>query len=347
MECNGPHISIPMIDVLKAFADYKELHGTPPVAGNELTFHVNMPTTNYLQEVIKEYSFPLYSPRSFNDPLLELIEKGRNCNSSIIYDFIIYHHTHRIISQYLNNIPETTLQIGPGGSLGCEILLALMGVQQACTLDLCPRMDFDLDHFMKSLGTIFEIITWLKGIKHFDPSGLNIPPYQAVNGCYQIGDSIVKHFCPRAFENTDLEEESIDLLFSFSVLEHVRDPLKCIQETRRLLRPGGLTAHGIDLRDHRNFKKPLEFLRWSPDAWERIMEKYCEEDAGNYLNRWRANEFKAAFEQEGFSVLEYEVHTKVSDAEISAGMNHFHRDYRQFSKEDLAITGIFMVARKN
>lgn len=346
MENNMSHINIPMVEILKVFTDYKELHGTSPAPETQLPFHINKVRMNNLQEIIKQYQLPLFSPSSYNDPLMELIDKGKNYNSSLIYDASIYHRYQRVISQYFDNIPETTLQIGPGGSLGCEVLLSLMGVKKACTLDVYPLMNFDLDKYMNALRTLFEVISWFKGTQGFDPSGLGIPHYQALNGFYQIGDGIVQHIYPRSFENTGLEDESIDFLFSHAALEHVRDPLLCIQETRRLLRRGGLTAHCIDLRDHRDFEKPLEFLRWSPETWERIIERDMEQFGSFYLNRWRANEFKAAFEQEGLSVLECVAEAKVSDAELSAEMNLFNRYYRQFPKEDLAVTGVFIVARK-
>lgn len=349
MENNMSHINIPMVEILKVFKDYKEIHGTSPSPETKLHFQINKVGMNdvNLQEIIRQYQFPLYSPNSYNDSLVELIKKGQNYNSSLLYDAGIYRRYQRVILEYLENIPETTLQIGPGGSLGCEVLLILMGIKKACTLDLYPLMNFDLDKFMNSLKTIFEVISCFKDTQGFDPSGLHLPPHQAVNGCYRIGDGMVQHFYPRKFEDTGLEDESIDFLFSHATLEHVRDPLQCIQETWRLLRPGGLTAHCIDLRDHRNFNKPLEFLRWSPEAWERIMEKYCHQDGSIYLNRWRAPEFKAAFEREGFSVLEYVAEQKVSDVQLDVEMNCFHRDYRQFSPEDLATIGVFMVARKN
>ena len=42
------------------------------------------------------------------------------------------------------------------------------------------------------------------------------------------------------------EDASFDLAFSFSTLEHVRQPRTVLTELRRVLRPGGFLYHGVD-----------------------------------------------------------------------------------------------------
>lgn len=41
-------------------------------------------------------------------------------------------------------------------------------------------------------------------------------------------------------ENIELEDESIDFIYSFEVMEHVQDPRKCMEEIYRLLKKGGV-----------------------------------------------------------------------------------------------------------
>jgi ubiquinone/menaquinone biosynthesis C-methylase UbiE len=165
-------------------------------------------------------------------------------------------------------------------------------------------------------------------------------------GHFQIGESVIEHIHPRTFEETGFENESIDFLFSHATLEHVTSPLKCIQETHRVLKKGGITAHCIDLRDHRDFNQPLGFLRESDENWAAMMKEYCRHDGSGYMNRWRASEFKNVFEREGFELLEHEAEMKVSDEVIDAELPLLDDKYRSFEQEDLMTTTLFLVARK-
>lgn len=300
------------------------------------------PGGDCLAEIIRGYQFPTYKPATYNEALLELLERGKHFNSSFIYDAIIHYRYRQVMERYLAGPPECTLQVGPGGSLGCEVLLALWGVKQAYTVDPFPLLSFDLDLFMKTLGAFFEVVRWFNG-----NGGPAVPAHQTLGkGHFTVGDSLIRHYYPRHFEDTGLPDHSIDFLFSHATLEHVRDPRTCIAETWRVLRPGGLTAHCIDLRDHRNFEQPLAYLQWPPEAWDRLMARHCRGDGSLYQNRWRANEFREAFAGAGFEVLEYRPELKVEMSQLAAELPRFDQKYHDVPLEDLAITTIFIVAQK-
>ena len=42
-------------------------------------------------------------------------------------------------------------------------------------------------------------------------------------------------------------------------------------EWRRILKPGGISAHIAGLADHRDFSKPYEYLKLKPAAWRRSL----------------------------------------------------------------------------
>ena len=54
----------------------------------------------------------------------------------------------------------------------------------------------------------------------------------------------------RMWEDTTLPAASVDLIFSNSVLEHLRDPEAVMNESARILKSGGLMIHHVDFRDH-------------------------------------------------------------------------------------------------
>lgn len=96
------------------------------------------------------------------------------------------------------------------------------------------------------------------------------------------------------FEHAGLDEDSVDFLFSTSVLEHVDDPDAVYAEMARVVRSGGAAYHSIDLRDHRDFDRPLDFLELS-DA------EYSEWDTENRL---RAADHVRLLEESGYEILE-------------------------------------------
>lgn len=69
------------------------------------------------------------------------------------------------------------------------------------------------------------------------------------------------------FENVPIPPGSLDFAFSTSVLEHVTEPDAVYAAVSRALRPGGVVYHSIDLRDHRDFSKPLDFLELTEEQY--------------------------------------------------------------------------------
>jgi hypothetical protein len=86
----------------------------------------------------------------------------------------------------------------------------------------------------------------------------------------------------------------VEFIFSSSVLEHVMKPQEVVARTFSLLERGGSAWHSIDLRDHRDFAKPLAFL-------EMTAEEYAAVDTENRL---RASDWDAIFADAGFECAE-------------------------------------------
>jgi SAM-dependent methyltransferase len=101
----------------------------------------------------------------------------------------------------------------------------------------------------------------------------------------------------RHWESTGLSPESVDYLFSSSVLEHLREPEAVLKESRRILRKGGWMIHVVDLRDH-FFRYPFEMLKYSERAWGFLTTA---SGGSGYQNRWRLTRWKEALERHGFA----------------------------------------------
>lgn len=92
----------------------------------------------------------------------------------------------------------------------------------------------------------------------------------------------------------DVASQSIDLLLSNSVLEHVADLHGFFADCRRVLAPAGLMLHIVDYRDH-FFKYPYGFLTFRRTTWQRWL------DPGD-LPRWRVYDHVDAMHDAGFEV---------------------------------------------
>jgi len=99
-----------------------------------------------------------------------------------------------------------------------------------------------------------------------------------------------------ASEDCDLPEGALGLIFSLAVMEHVAEAEKFLAKAFKALRPGGISLHFIDFRDHRDFSKPSEFLYLS-------RESYIAQTGGSE-NRIRAFEFTEKFTEAGFEIVD-------------------------------------------
>jgi SAM-dependent methyltransferase len=196
----------------------------------------------------------------------------------------------------------TIVEIGPGSSLIPAALYASAGARHVycvdifrhpAILDALPyRTAFELakldaDYFVRDAN---EIILKEEGGK----ATLN-------------RDHIT--FLRRESFDTRLPDASVDYVFSMATIEHLNDPLQSILEWKRVLKPGGISAHIAALADHRDFSKPYEYLKLDPAAWR---GRFGPGGAPlhEFVNQWRPVDFRRAFEQAGFEILEYSTEIK-------------------------------------
>jgi SAM-dependent methyltransferase len=136
--------------------------------------------------------------------------------------------------------------------------------------------------------------------------------------------------------------EPTDLVVSTAVLEHVRDPQAILACCHSWLRPGGVTFHMVDLRDHNfHFRYPFEMLTYSDATWDRWLNLR----GGFHVNRWRAHDHLRALANAGFEMITYDVIQ--SDALGLRSMQHrVDRRFRGLPEKLLAIQMIYLYGIK-
>lgn len=97
-----------------------------------------------------------------------------------------------------------------------------------------------------------------------------------------------------------IPDNSVDFIWSHATLEHVRHAEfdETMNELYRIIKPGGVMSHEIDLKDHLGGK--LNNLRFSPDLWESEWMA----TSGFYTNRLRPYEMADSMRQAGFTIEE-------------------------------------------
>ncbi len=140
----------------------------------------------------------------------------------------------------------------------------------------------------------------------------------------------------------DLASESFDTVFSFHVLEHVReqDTDEMIANMHRVLRPGGCSIHQIGIDDHlahydRARESPKSYLQYSDRVWRTFFQNDVQ-----YFNRLQMSDWLRAFRTHGFELVEHRAGSCNID---SLGIAP---KYDGYSKEDLACTTLTIVCRK-
>lgn len=139
-----------------------------------------------------------------------------------------------------------------------------------------------------------------------------------------------------------LREEEWDIVVSFDVLEHVDDPYRAIETIRRLLKPGGLMVHRVDVSAHNMapHKHRLAHLTLSDRTWRAISSKRA------ICNRFRPSEFRAIGDAIGFETLRFVPTSQLTQEQVAEIRPKLWKRFARCSFEDLAVLDFVWIARR-
>ncbi len=144
----------------------------------------------------------------------------------------------------------------------------------------------------------------------------------------------------------DLPGDSVDLIYSRTVLEHIPEPVlvELTAEWARLLKPGGHCVHIIDNSDHFEHRDKrlsrLNFLTVPDWAWRLACL-----NRQNYQNRMRHSEYVALFEASSLDLVHAAGDVDRKALADLAGLPLQPR-FAGRDKADLAVLTSIIVARK-
>lgn len=205
-------------------------------------------------------------------------------------------------------ISGRVLEIGPGPNVATSALFLAAGATEATCIDIADWRAADASAVYAELG--------------LDDAVLNR----------------ITYVCPCSIEEASFPSESFDVVFSQAAFQKFRDPAKATMNIARMLRPDGVTTHQIDLRDNRDFTRPLAFLEMSDLTWRLTRSNRSP------TNRWRASDIVGTFEDAGLSVLAATPTRTIDVSEEESA--RFAPRFRSKRLDDLGVLGLFVVAQK-
>ena len=176
------------------------------------------------------------------------------------------------------------LELGPGNSFLMAYNCLMSGAKKVILVDKFSRhikSEKQKEFFQKELDFIRS--KYGKELFFFKDGQLDRRYIDFV-----IGDITKMHF-----------EQKVDLVYSISVLEHVKSVKETIKALSKVLKKDGLMYHHIDLRDHYNFEQPFLFYKYSDKVWN----KYLTREGVSYTNRIRYREFMNFFLDSSLKVV--------------------------------------------
>jgi hypothetical protein len=144
----------------------------------------------------------------------------------------------------------------------------------------------------------------------------------------------IRYRAPADARDTRLPAGSVDLVATTSTLEHIAlsDLRTILRETRRLCHERSVVSHVVDYSDHfahgdRQINV-YNFLRFRSQEWERFNSAF------HHQNRLRHRDYRPAFEEAGFEVLEEHAEHDADAAEQLASVP-LAEEFRHYRTEEI------------
>jgi SAM-dependent methyltransferase len=214
----------------------------------------------------------------------------------------------------------SVLELGPGDSLATALIAANRGASKIILVDHGKFASLEINDYL-----LFYNHLGLRADKSIEDL-LN-----KTNAEYHVeGLESLKN----------IPTNSVDFIFSQAVLEHIYlDEFEgTIRELFRIQKPGGVSSHRIDFKDH--LKNSLNSLRFSRHLWE--AEWFA--NSGFYTNRLRESQVTDQFVNAGYEIIQKET-ANWDDFPIPRGK--LHLEFEHLSEKDLLTTSLDLITRKS
>lgn len=273
----------------------------------------------------------------------DLSQFGKNIDSKVNNDWVpLVSHMREA------NLPPQNLEyveIGAGWYPTLPFCYALAGAKLCRTYDINRHLNEELTfQVLRNLERHLPVIASASG----RPLAEVERTYQSLRECSTLAQLLetahILYIAPGDARETGLPAQSVDVVYSNSVLEHIPADtiLGILRETNRILKPSGLTVHSVACNDHyahfdRNITY-INYLRFNQKEWGWWNTKFL------YQNRLRPQDFLRLVEDAGLHVVLTKQNPRPDLLEKLPRMK-IAPEFSRYSKEELCSTYIDFVAR--
>lgn len=261
----------------------------------------------------------------------------------------------------LEEMPTTLAELGPGDSLGVGLAALLSGVDRYLALDVIRHVDSE-----RSLPMLDELLvlmsrraprpakSWPDCDLLYGPTlfpGHILTPQRlerslapervaairrALAGQSRPEDGVAIAYHAPFDDPGIIAPESVDVIVSQAVLEHVVDLDACHRALYAWLRPGGLVSHHVDLKSHGLSRQWNGHWEYSPFWWRVVVGR-----KPYLLNRASCSQHLAALARAGFDIVsEHTAQGPGIDRKRAAA------PFKYLPESDFLCRNLFCVARK-
>lgn len=268
----------------------------------------------------------------------------REIDTKVVADWIV-------VADLLNEVGapfagRTLLEIGSGWYPTLPVCFHLAGAARCLTYDIEAHMDQT-----SALAMVDRLGTHLERIAEFGrrPLAEVQAAHARLSAAKSAGELLalagIDYRAPADAASSGLPDQSVDVVFSNSVLEHVTptDLERLMQECRRVLRVGGVALHSVNCGDHYAYFDraitPINYLRYSESEWSRW------NNGIQYQNRLRPVDFVASAQRAGFEMVvvkqrpRFDLFDRMPESEIAP-------EFRHYDRAQLCTTSVDFVVRR-
>jgi len=263
-------------------------------------------------------------------------------------------------STYRNsNFSGRILELGPGDSLGTGLAALISGYTLYFALDEVQYASSSEKntHIFNELLSLFsshepipderefpEIkpylkdysypATFLPNLLHCDHKRLN-SIISALTDSAQPNSPII-YVNPKNSGITILPD-SLDMIFSQAVLEHVDELIKLYHNCYKWLKPGGLMSNQIDFKSHGMSREWNGHWTYSPLIWYMIRGR-----RPYLINRIPCSIHLKLLKESGFELL----YTEKNSKKNNILRNQLAHEFSELTEDDLTTAGLYYIVRK-
>lgn len=227
---------------------------------------------------------------------------------------------------------KTLLEYGPGDVPGVAALMVAGGAAKVWCVDRFPLVR----HEAKNLRVLQDLA-----------AGLPEAAAERLRQALRTPHDMAAGFDPARLEylvrpnGTSGLTDSVDLVFSRAVLEHVNDLEATFTDMVGAMRAGAIAIHQVDLRSHGlHERNRLDFLCPPPWLWDLMFS------AKGVPNRWRIDRYRTLLARLPVDVIALEPTTRASAHDVDQVRPALAQPFRQLSDDDLSWLGFWLVFRK-